>query len=253
MSDLVSLPQELLNLAKETALKAGNLLCSRPVHLHVQSKSSAVDLVTQMDKASESLIMNEILKVRPTDGFIGEEGSCHVGGATAAESGITWVVDPIDGTTNYFYNLPGWSISIAAKNSIGVLIGVVYAPSLNRMWEAVSGGGAFMNGQPIACRDPVDLKDAVLGTGFSYNLSMREQQARQISSFLPRIRDMRRCGSAAVDLCHVAMGALDGYYEYGLCEWDYAAGGKQHIIPRRSRFCYKKHAVHYVPLFSSIS
>ena len=221
MSELVALQQELLQLAKETAVKAGELLCNRPEIIEAQSKSSAVDLVTQMDKASEALIMYEILKVRPGDGFIGEEGS----DVTAAESGVTWVVDPIDGTTNFFYNLPGWNISIAAKNSTGVLIGVVYAPSINRIWEATRGGGAFMNGLPIVCRDPVDLKDAVIGTGFSYNLAMREQQARQISSFLPRIRDMRRCGSAAVDLCHVAMGALDGYYEYGLCEWDYAAGG----------------------------
>lgn len=214
------LKTELLQLAKDTALKAGKLLTNRPGTLEITSKSSSVDFVTQMDRASEELIFSEILYARPNDGFVGEEGGDRV-----SVSGITWVVDPIDGTTNYLMDLPGWNISIAAKDSTGGLIGVVYSPTIDRMFTAARGMGAYLNGRPISCNKNVELKNALLGTGFSYELDKRREQVTLLSSLIARVRDIRRCGAAAVDLCYVAMGALDGYYEYGLNEWDYAAGG----------------------------
>jgi myo-inositol-1(or 4)-monophosphatase len=220
--DTSALKASLLQLAKDTVMKAGVLTMNRPDTLEVTCKSSSIDFVTQMDKASEQLIMREILSARPEDGFVGEEG-----GDIPSGSGITWVVDPIDGTTNYVYNLPGWNISIAAKDSVGqVLVGVVFCPTINRLWTAVKGQGAHMNDKPISCKKNVDqLSDALLGTGFTYDIAKRVEQGAFLASLIPRVRDIRRCGAAAVDLCYVACGALDGYYECGLNEWDYAAGG----------------------------
>ena len=216
-SDLIS---ELLSLAQVIANKAGALLIDRPESFDINQKSSARDFATQMDHASEKLIVEEILRARPLDGIIGEEGANR-----ESNSGITWVIDPIDGTVNYFYNLPGWNISIAAKDSDGVLIGVVYAPTLNSMWHATRGGGAFLNDKRIHCTDANDLKESLIATGFSYDLAERVRQGEKIASLIPRVRDIRRNGAAAVDLCHVASGAVDGYFETGLKEWDLAAGG----------------------------
>ena len=173
-----------------------------------------------MDSQSESHIVSEILKARPNDGIIGEEGS-----ERTSKSGITWVIDPLDGTVNYLYGLPGWNVSIAAKDSKGVIVGVVEAPTINSIWSASRGGGAFLNGQAIACNEGVELNRALIATGFTYDVDARLDQLAQLSELLTRIRDIRRNGAAAVDLCHVAMGALDGYFENGLKEWDLAAGG----------------------------
>lgn len=214
--------QALLRLAKTIALSAGELLSTRPHAFDIQMKSSAVDFATQMDHASEALIVNALLEARPHDGVIGEEGSSR-----ESSSDITWVIDPLDGTVNYFYGLPGWNVSIAAKDSSTgeVLVGVVYSPSIKCLWEASKGDGAYLNNQRISCNNPIQLDRALIGTGFSYNLSKREEQAILASKLIPKVRDLRRCGAAATDLCYVAMGALDGYYEYGLQEWDHAAGG----------------------------
>ena len=211
---------ELLELAKRVGREAGELLQNRPAAFEVSTKSSAIDVVTQMDSQSENHIVSEILKARPDDGIIGEEGS-----ERTSKSGITWVIDPLDGTVNYLYGLPGWNVSIAAKDSTGGLVGVVVAPSINSTWFASRGGGAFLNDQAITCNTGVDLNRALIATGFAYDVDARSAQLAQVSSLLPRIRDLRRNGAAAVDLCHVAMGALDGYFEKGLQEWDLAAGG----------------------------
>jgi myo-inositol-1(or 4)-monophosphatase len=121
--------------------------------------------------------------------------------------------------------LPGWNVSVAAKDKNGVVAGVVYAPSINGFWSAVKGGGAFYNGEKIKCNEPVELSKALLATGFAYDLNLRISQGDTMAKLLPRIRDLRRNGAAAVDLCYVAMGALDGYFEASLKEWDHAAGG----------------------------
>ena len=211
---------ELLDLAKAVAKNAGELLMRRPESFDLNEKSSARDFATQMDHASEKLIVNALLAARPGDGIIGEEGANR-----PSTSGITWVIDPIDGTVNYFYNLPGWNISIAAKDEKGVLIGVVYAPTLNSLWHATRAGGSFLNGIRIHCSAADNLEDSLIATGFSYDLAERIKQGEKIASLIPRIRDIRRNGAAAVDLCHVASGAVDGYFETGLKEWDLAAGG----------------------------
>ena len=211
---------ELLELAQQTVAAAGALLIARPDSFDINEKSSARDFATQMDHASEELIVKTLLSARPGDGIIGEEGAHR-----ASTSGITWVIDPIDGTVNYFYNLPGWNVSIAAKNDEGVLIGVVSAPTLNSLWHATRGGGAFLNGKKIHCSNAEDLKESLIATGFSYDFEERIRQGEKIASLIPRVRDIRRNGAAAVDLCHVASGAVDGYFETGLKEWDLAAGG----------------------------
>jgi myo-inositol-1(or 4)-monophosphatase len=215
-----NLTAELLELAKRVGREAGELLQKRPTTFEVSTKSTAIDVVTQMDSQSETHIVSEILKARPDDGIIGEEGS-----ERTSKSGITWVIDPLDGTVNYLYGLPGWNVSIAAKDSDGVVVGVVVAPTINSTWYASRGGGAFLNEQPITCNDGVELNRALIATGFAYDLDARPAQLAQLSELLNRIRDIRRNGAAAVDLCHVAMGALDGYFEKGLQEWDLAAGG----------------------------
>ena len=211
---------ELLELARKVGLDAGALLMERPPAFEIESKSTAIDIATQMDKKAEKFIVESLLTARPDDGIIGEEGS-----AVESKSGITWVIDPLDGTVNYLYGLPGWNVSIAAKDNEGVLVGVVYAPSINGLWSAVRGGDATYNGAKIKCNDPVTLDKALLSTGFAYDLDLRTTQGQVISNLLPRIRDLRRNGAAAVDLCYVAMGALDGYFEASLKEWDHAAGG----------------------------
>ena len=211
---------ELLRLAMEVSHEAANLLLQRPSNFDINQKSSAVDFATQMDHASEKLIVERLLAARPDDGIIGEEGASR-----PSTSGITWVIDPLDGTVNYFYDLPGWNVSIAAKDKDGVVVGVVNAPTINSLWSATRGGGAKRNGAPIRCKDPITLDRALLGTGFSYSLEKRVGQAEFVRSLIPRVRDIRRGGAAAVDLCHVASGAYDGYFEMDLNEWDLAAGG----------------------------
>lgn len=211
---------DLQALAETMARAAGDLLATRPAVFDLSEKSSAIDFATQMDIASEKLIVDSILSHRPDDGIIGEEGTDREG-----SSGITWVIDPLDGTVNYFYGIPGWNVSIAAKDASGTLVGVVYSPATQTLWSAARGIGATCNGTKISCNDPVSLELAMVATGFSYDRAPRTYQAKLLSHLLPQVRDFRRNGAAAVDLCYVAMGALDGYFESGLKEWDLAAGG----------------------------
>ena len=210
---------ELLELARKVGLDAGALLMERPPAFEIESKSTAIDIATQMDKKAEKFIVESLLAARPDDGIIGEEGS-----AVESKSGITWVIDPLDGTVNYFYGLPGWNVSIAAKDKDGSIVGVVTAPTINSTWWATRGGGAFYNGHQIHCNDPIAVDRALIATGFQYDVAHRTTQMTDLAKLVPLVRDLRRNGAAAVDLCHVAMGALDGYYEAGLKEWDWAAG-----------------------------
>ena len=216
----MSLTSELLVLAESIAIKAGELLVNRPSKFELDQKSGVFDFATQMDHESEKLIVAEILTARPDDGLIGEEGANR-----ESKSGVTWIIDPIDGTVNYLYDIPGWCISIAAKDKDGGLVGVVYSPATQSLWKASRGGGAFLNGNPIKCNDPVGLDRALVGSGFAYDIEKRKIQAALVARLLPHIRDLRRLGACAVDICHVASGSLDAYFEAGVNEWDYAAAG----------------------------
>lgn len=216
---LVSINDELLELALSIAKQAGQLLVDRPASWDLTFKSTAIDIATQMDIASEKLIVNAILSARPDDGIIAEEGADR-----ATTSGYTWVIDPVDGTVNYFYGLPGWNISIAVKDDQGTVAGVVHAPTINSTWHATRGGGAFLNGVVIACNEPIQLDRALISTGFAYDVKDRANQLDIVNQLLPKIRDIRRMGAAATDLCFVASGIVDGYVETGLKEWDLAAG-----------------------------
>ncbi|AZK97131.1 inositol monophosphatase [Streptomyces sp. SID5473] len=212
---------ELLALALEAADRAGRLLRDgRPDDLGVAAtKSSPIDVVTEMDIAAEKLITGFLAERRPDDGFLGEEGASSTG-----TSGIRWVVDPLDGTVNYLYGLPTWSVSIAAQRDGETVVGVVTAPMRGETSRAVLGGGAFLNDRPVRCRPAPPLDQALVATGFNYVAEVRTHQAAVAERLIPKLRDIRRGGSAAVDLCDVAAGRLDGYYERGLHPWDLAAG-----------------------------
>lgn len=186
---------------------------------NVQTKSTATDMVTEFDKASEIMIVQGLAVMRPDDAIIGEEGASHPG-----TSGITWHIDPIDGTTNYFYDLPTWAVSIGAVDQDGPIAGAVYIPALDEMFSAHRGGGAFCNGQPINCNPLDDVSKALVCTGFSYSADQRTIQATRVAKLIHHIRDIRRFGAASIDLCFVACGRFDAYFEENLHSWDIAAG-----------------------------
>ncbi|MGV9247628.1 inositol monophosphatase family protein [Streptomyces sp. NPDC003710] len=215
------LKAELLELALEAATRAGAFLRDgRPDDLGVAAtKSSAIDVVTEMDIAAEKLITGLITDRRPEDGLLGEEGA-----SVETRSGVEWVIDPIDGTVNYLYGLPSWAISIAARQDGETLVGVVHAPMRGEIFRAVRGEGAFVNDRPARVRPAPELGLALVGTGFGYLAERKVRQAEVARRLIPEVRDIRRGGSAAIDLCDVAAGRMDAYYERGLNPWDYAAG-----------------------------
>ncbi|WP_322974513.1 inositol monophosphatase family protein [Actinacidiphila epipremni] len=212
---------ELLEIALDAARRAGALLRDgRPADLGVAAtKSSPIDVVTEMDIAAEKLITTCIERARPHDGVLGEEGA-----STAGTSGVRWIVDPLDGTVNYLYGLPSWSVSIAAEKDGEVVVGVVEAPMRGETYQAVLGGGAYVGGVRARCRPAPDMAQALVATGFGYLTERRAAQAQVAARLLPRVRDIRRAGSAAIDLADVGCGRLDAYYERGLNPWDLAAG-----------------------------
>ncbi|GAA2499077.1 inositol monophosphatase family protein [Streptomyces thermolineatus] len=212
---------ELLETALEAARRAGELLrTGRPADLGVAAtKTSAVDVVTEMDLAAEKLIREVITGRRPDDAVLGEEG-----GTTEGSSGVRWIVDPLDGTVNYLYGLPSWAVSIAAQVDGRTVVGVVEAPLRGETYQAVLGGGSLVNGAPARCRPAPEFSRALVATGFGYLAERRAAQAAVVGRLLPRVRDVRRGGSAAIDLCDVGCGRLDAYYERGLQPWDWAAG-----------------------------
>jgi myo-inositol-1(or 4)-monophosphatase len=183
------------------------------------TKSTITDLVTTFDRTAEATIVAGITSARPADAIVGEEGTQRPG-----TSGISWYVDPIDGTTNFVYDLPLWATSIAAADEQGMLVGAVYAPALGELFAATRGHGATLDGAPINCSDRSDLALALIATGFAYAAARRREQAVVLSSVIGNVRDVRRLGSAALDLCYVAAGRFDAYYETGLGPWDSAAG-----------------------------
>jgi myo-inositol-1(or 4)-monophosphatase len=186
----------------------------------VDSKSSGTDMVSDADRAAEEAISRLLRAERPDDGLLGEEG-LSAGGT----SGRRWVVDPLDGTTNYLYRYRAWCVSVALEDAAGSgLVGVVHDPLAGETFSAARGEGAFLNGSAIRVRDAGRLERALVATGFGYDPEVRAGQAELLRRVLPRVRDVRRAGAAALDLCHVAAGRLDGYYERGVKRWDIAAG-----------------------------
>lgn len=211
----------IFGLAVELATRAGQLLLEEaPGRAEdVSTKSSRTDMVTAVDRASEALIVRAIERERPGDGVLGEEGSRRDG-----TTGVRWIIDPLDGTTNYLYGVPVYGVSIGVEVDGEMEAGVVVHPSLSEVFTARRGHGARCNGAPIAVSEQTDLSTALIGTGFAYDPQQRGEQAGWLRSILPAVRDVRRAGAAAIDLCWVASGRLDGYYEAGLSPWDLAAG-----------------------------
>jgi myo-inositol-1(or 4)-monophosphatase len=186
----------------------------------VETKSSATDMVSEIDRNAEELISTLIGQARPDDGLLGEEGASREGA-----SGVRWVVDPLDGTTNYLFGIPAWSVSVAAERDGTPIVGVVVDPSSDDIWAAVQGRGTRRNGrrQQVA-EGRSTAATALVATGFGYRAERRAWQAGVVARLLPRVRDIRRFGSAALDLCWVGGGRFDAYYEWGLNPWDLAAG-----------------------------
>jgi myo-inositol-1(or 4)-monophosphatase len=176
-------------------------------------------MVSDADRAAEEAISSVLRAARADDGLLGEEGL-----SASGSSGRRWVVDPLDGTTNYLYRYRAWAVSVAVEDADGALAGVVFDPLSDELFSASRGGGAFLNGAPVRVRDVDDLGRALIATGFGYDPEVRRGQAEVLLRVLPRVRDVRRAGAAALDLCHVAAGRLDGYYERGINHWDWAAG-----------------------------
>lgn len=218
-------PQELVDLARGVALEAAQLVAARRrADVEVAAtKTSETDVVTEVDKAAERLITRRLLTARPDDGIVGEEGA-----GSGTSSGVTWVVDPIDGTVNYLYDLPQYAVSIAARTGDGqeaVVAAVVVDVVRGECFTATRGGGAWLDGRRLRVRDVVPLGQRLVATGFNYERDVRELQGRAAAAMLPHVRDIRRLGSAALDLCGLAAGRLDAYVEEGLAEWDLAAAG----------------------------
>jgi myo-inositol-1(or 4)-monophosphatase len=195
-------------------------LRKRPEDLGVSTKSTPTDVVTIMDKAAETVILDGLAAHRPDDAVVSEESAAQSG-----QTGVRWLVDPLDGTVNYLYAIPHYAVSIAAEVDSAPAIGVVYDVERDDLYSAVAGGGAFLDGRRLACRTQTDPALALIGTGFSYDADMRAAQAQSLTTLLPQVRDIRRAGSAALDLCAVAAGRLDAFYEAGMFPWDWAAGG----------------------------
>ncbi len=212
--------RELRDLALEAARAAAELARSRrAAGVEVAAtKTSATDVVTEADRAAETLIREVILGRRPDDGFLGEEGDDVIG-----TSGVRWIADPIDGTVNFLYGMPHYAVSIAAEVEGVVVAGVVLNAHTGTEYVAVLGEGATRDGTPLRVRDEAPLNHRLLGTGFSYIIEARVLQAEALVRLLPRIRDVRRFGSSALDVCMVAEGRADGYYEEGVHPWDYSA------------------------------
>ena len=186
----------------------------------VSTKSTPTDVVTASDTALEALVRDRLAQLRPGDPVVGEEG-----GGSAVDGTVTWVVDPIDGTVNFLYGLRPYAVSVAAERDGRVVAGAVHDPTSGETFGAVLGGGAYLDGVPIGGRWVAgELATAVVATGFGYDAGVRAGQGEVLAGLLPRIGNLRRLGSAALDLCYVAAGRLDGYYEHGLKDWDRAAG-----------------------------
>jgi myo-inositol-1(or 4)-monophosphatase len=226
-------PRGLLTLAQAAADEAAAMLADRRSTGRpgvLATKSSPTDVVTEADRAAEAMITARILADRPADRILGEEGGLSEPTGAGRESNVRWIVDPLDGTVNYLYGLPDFAVSIAAEVGGTIVAGVVHAPERREVFTAIAGQGAWLRaaGQPpvrLRCNTGVHLDRALVATGFGYLAARRKVQGEVVAALLPLVRDIRRAGSAAVDLCSVAAGRVDAYYERGVNYWDFAAGG----------------------------
>ncbi|WP_062073550.1 inositol monophosphatase family protein [Demequina sediminicola] len=221
----MSTPDDLLPIAQTVAREAGEFIISMRDKAEVTAtKSSEVDIVTQVDVASERLIRQRLSELRPDDGVVGEEGE-----SSSGTSGITWIIDPIDGTVNYLYGIDQFAVSVAAVSGVPASsswqleAGAVYDGS-STLWSAARGRGARRNDAVLKVGVRPALSGALVATGFQYESHRRAVQGAIVAELLPQVRDIRRFGSAAVDLCFSAAGVIDAYYEQGLHAWDFAAG-----------------------------
>lgn len=214
-----------LRLAEDIAREAGDMLLAKRPGMStragdIATKSSPTDVVTALDRASEQLIRSRIQQARPGDRILGEEE-----GEAGGDSGVRWIVDPVDGTVNFLYGLPEWAVSIAVEVDGQVVAGVVNVVPRGEVFTAALGEGAWLGGERLRCNTGVPLARALVATGFGYAAGRRAVQGEVVAAVLPRVRDIRRGGSCAVDLCSVAAGRMDGYYERGVNRWDHAAAG----------------------------
>lgn len=229
-------PAELLDLALHVARDAAELIRTRRAEgvSVAATKTSLTDVVTEVDRASEDLIRAALFGARPDDGFLGEEG-----GGTPGSSGVRWIVDPIDGTVNFLYGLPPYAVSIAAELHGEVVAGVVLNIPYNVAFTATRGGGSHKDGRRLRVREPAPVSERLVITGFSYRRELRVAQAEAIARLQGMVRDVRRTGCAALDMCMVAEGTADAYVEQGLHPWDYSAaalvvaeaGGRAELSP----------------------
>jgi myo-inositol-1(or 4)-monophosphatase len=217
---------ELLDLAVATAREAADLVARGRATAgeQVEVKSSSVDMVTAVDRASEELVVSRLLGARPGDGLLGEEG-----GERSGTTGVRWIVDPIDGTTNFVYGVPAYAVSIAAEVHGQVRAGAVLNAATGELFTATLGGGAQLSATgraavALRCSSPASLETSLVATGFGYRPEQRRAQGAVVALLLPEVRDIRRIGSAALDLCFLAAGRVDAYYEAHLNPWDYSAG-----------------------------
>jgi myo-inositol-1(or 4)-monophosphatase len=219
---------ELRAIAEEVAREAArHVRAARESGVEVAAtKSSSVDLVTETDRAAERLVRARLARARPDDGIVGEEGDDE-----ASRSGVTWVVDPVDGTVNFFYGIPEYAVSIAARVDGVSVAGVVVNAATGVTYSAGAGEGATRDGGRLRVRDVPAMEERLLLTGFGYEAHQRRIQGAAVARILPRVRDIRRRGSAALELCAVAEGTADAYIEEGLHLWDHAAGA---LIARES-------------------
>jgi myo-inositol-1(or 4)-monophosphatase len=208
-------------IAESVAREAGRQLreAFAGPRVNVTAKSSPTDLVSEADHAAERLIRDRIAAARPGDGVLGEEG-----GDDDGSTGVKWIVDPLDGTVNFLFGIPQWAVSIACEDERGTIVGVIYDPMRDELWTAERGGPALLDGHAIEGSKRDDLATAMVATGFGYDAEVRRLQAEVITRLLPQVRDIRRLGSAALDLAWTAAGRYDAFYERGLNAWDLAAG-----------------------------
>ncbi len=260
VSDTAAAGEELLEVAVDAARMAGDLLLARARHgseKDVSSKSTPTDLVSEADLAAERAIRVLLKRRRPDDGFLGEEG-----GAVNGASGLRWVVDPLDGTVNFLFGIPQWCVSVAVRDGEGTLAGAVYDPNRDELFTATRGGRALLIGEEGAAeltgpqgRAPArrgagdtpgvaDLPSAMVATGLAYDAKVREAQATVLARLIPRVRDIRRFGSAALDLCWTAAGRNDAYFERSVKQWDIVAGA---LICERAGL-----EVHELPVFENL-
>jgi myo-inositol-1(or 4)-monophosphatase len=227
MSTSVQPPTDLLAIARVVAIEAASVIAEarRGTVEVADHKSSAVDVVTQVDRDAETLIRGRLAELRPDDGFFGEES-----GGAGGTSGLTWIVDPIDGTVNYLYGIPHYAVSVAVvegepdPQSWRALAGVVVNPATTEIFSAATGAGAHLGSQAIRVAAAVPLDQALVATGFAYRAEIRAEQGAAVALLLPQVRDIRRMGTASLDLCAVACGRVNAYFERTLSPWDHAAG-----------------------------